>query len=231
VKDVCAAVGVTLPGASVFSNISSNRTMQEMVSLANEMAQRIAYDNRDWTVLRTVQVGGLSGDGMPVLPLPVNFRRMLLTSNVWRSTDYMTPMRFIPDTDEWLNRRARTVSEGGPGEWTILAGELFIDPVLQPGEAIHFPYMDKNCVQLTPSGLSDTFTNDGDRFRLDERLLKLGMIWQWKAQKGSPYAEDMGTYGDALTYAMGHDSPSPVIIDRKPISANTRVAYPWPVPT
>jgi len=52
VKDVCAAVGVTLPGASVFSNISSNRTMQEMVSLANEMAQRIAYDNRDWTALR-----------------------------------------------------------------------------------------------------------------------------------------------------------------------------------
>ena len=33
---------------------------------------------------------------------------------------------------------------------------------------------------------------------IDERLLKLGMIWQWKANKGSPYAEDMGTYSDAL---------------------------------
>jgi hypothetical protein len=43
-------------------------------------------------------------------------------------------------------------------------------------------------------------------------LLKLGMIWQWKAQKGSPYAEDMGTYGDALTIAMGNDSPSPIIV-------------------
>ena len=48
VKDVCAAVGVTMP-SSVFTNITGNRTMQEMVSLANEMAQRIAYDNRDWT--------------------------------------------------------------------------------------------------------------------------------------------------------------------------------------
>jgi hypothetical protein len=38
------------------------------------------------------------------------------------------------------------------------------------------------------------------------------MIWQWKAQKGSAYAEDMGTYGDALTYAMGHDSPAPIIV-------------------
>jgi hypothetical protein len=236
VKDVCAAVGVTLPGASVFSNISSNRTMQEMVALANEMAQRIAYDNRDWTTLRTIQLGGIMGTGLTVAhPLPVNFKRMLLTGNVWRSTDYMTPMRFIPDTDEWLNRRARVVSEGGPGEWTLLSGEIFIDPVLQVDEAVHFPYMDKNCVRIetTPSsgGYTDTFTRDGDSFRLDERLLKLGMIWQWKAQKGSPYAEDMGTYGDALTYAMGHDSPSPIVIGRQPISANTRVAYPWPVPT
>ena len=34
---------------SVFSNITANRTMQEMLALANEMAQRIAYDTRDWT--------------------------------------------------------------------------------------------------------------------------------------------------------------------------------------
>ena len=51
VKDVCAVVGVTMPTV-VFSNITGNRTMQEMLSLANEMAQRIAYDNRDWTTLK-----------------------------------------------------------------------------------------------------------------------------------------------------------------------------------
>jgi hypothetical protein len=32
------------------------RTMQEMLALANEMAQRIAYDLRDWTRLKKVQV-------------------------------------------------------------------------------------------------------------------------------------------------------------------------------
>ena len=47
VKDVCEIVGVTLP-TSVFSNITGNRTMQEMLSLANEMAQRIAYNKREW---------------------------------------------------------------------------------------------------------------------------------------------------------------------------------------
>jgi len=41
----------------------------------------------------------------------------------------------------------------------------------------------------------------------------------------------MGTYGDALTYAMGQDSPSPIIIGRQPMSASTNIAYPWLVPT
>jgi hypothetical protein len=55
------------------------------------------------------------------------------------------------------------------------------------------------------------------------------MIWQWKAQKGSPYAEDMGTYYDALNYAMGKDSPSPIILGRLPMSAAVNSSYPWPV--
>ena len=82
-------------------------------------------------------------------------------------------------------------------------------------------------MKLSSGGVNDVFQNDDDSFALDERVFKLGMIWQWKAQKGSPYAEDMGTYGDALTYAMGHDSPGPIIIGRRPLSANARYAYPF----
>ena len=57
---------------------------------------------------------------------------------------------------------------------------------------------------------------DDDTFRLDERLLKLGMIYDWKMKKGSPYAEDMGTYSDAIANAMGRDKPSPIIIGGRP---------------
>jgi hypothetical protein len=56
------------------------------------------------------------------------------------------------------------------------------------------------------------------------------MVWQWKANKGTSYAEDMGTYADALAVAMGHDSPAPIIVGRRPMSQG-QVAYPWPVPT
>jgi hypothetical protein len=83
----------------------------------------------------------------------------------------------------------------------------------------NFVYLDKNCVTLAGGGVGTEFLTDVDTFRLDERVLRLGMIWQWKAQKGSPYAEDMGTYGDALTHAMGSDKPGPIIVGRAPLGS------------
>ena len=299
VQDVCAAVGVARP-LSVFSALNSNRTMFEMLARANEVAQSIAYNTREWNVLK--KSATLVGDGVIVPPatimtgteafsLPADFKRMLLTSQVWRSTLAMQPMVFYPDTDEWLQRRALNYTTGW-GEWTIYGGQMHIwpimsapvntlsvwkngvsyavdakacddaygtaswkvlvahtsaasgsfaadraanptywtsiTPVMTPAVTARFSYLDKNCVALTSSGFGDTFTADTDAFRLDERLLKLGMIWTWKQLKGSPYAEDMGTYQDALAVASGADSPAPIIVGRLPISAAARVALPWP---
>jgi hypothetical protein len=228
IKDVCVAVGVLQP-TSVFSNIGGNRTMQEMLALANEMAQRIAYDHREWTMMRAGTF--LDGDGVKVdFNLPANLQRMLLTTNVYRSTAPNTPMRFIPDADEWTQRRLTNYVDSR-GEWTIYGGQMHIYPIMGVGTRAAFVYLDKNCVTLASGGFGDAFTADNDSFRLQERLLKLGMIWQWKANKGSAYAEDMSTYNDALNVAAGADQPKAILVNRMPISANVQVAYPWPVPT
>ena len=229
VRDVCAVVGVLQP-QSVFSSITENRTMQEMLALANEMAQRIAYDTRDWTMLKKTQIyvgdAALVPPDPPLLPtdppqvltgttafdLPVDYKRMLFTSSVWRTSSTQQAMKFIPDTDQWMHRRARNEAGSAWGEWTIIGGQMHIYAPMAVGVSAYFAYLDKNCIALNSGGVGDVFTSDLDAFRLDERVLKLGMIWQWKAQKGSAYAEDLGTYGDALTNAMGHDSPAPIIV-------------------
>jgi hypothetical protein len=282
IRDVCAVVGVQQP-ASVTTNLVANRTMQEMLALANEMAQRIAYDTRDWTLFRKVNT--FTGDGVKTsFNLPADYQRMLLTSSVWRSTQTLYPMLFVPDTDQWLNRRARNYYDAA-GEWTILGGQMLIAPTMDSGiplwtintvfganitlrdpadnslwrstvattsgsgtfaadraanpgywisvphTSVYFPYLEKNCVSLASGGYGNAFMADTDSFRLDERLLKLGMVWQWKQNKGTSYAEDMGTYSDALSIAMGHDSPAPIIIGRRPMGGGVRTAYPFPVPT
>ena len=112
------------------------------------------------------------------------------------------------------------------GEWTLLGDHLHIFPALGgvPPIAARFVYLDRNCVKLASGGYGDRFLQDEDSFRLDERLLKLGMTYQWKAHKGSPYSEDMGTYSDAMQIALRFDNPSPIIVDRLPASRWTRDA-------
>jgi hypothetical protein len=226
VRDVCATVGVQVP-QTVFGGIANNRTMQEMLALANEMAQRIAYDTRDWTVLRSG--GAFTGDGITDgFALPASYKRLLLTTNVRRKSSPVMPLRFISDLDEWLNLRLSN-TESSSGDWIINAGKMYFSPILPLGEVVVFSYLDKNCVTLASGGFGDSFMADTDSFRLNERLLKLGMVWQWKAQKGSPYAEDMGSYSDALANEMGHDQPAPILIDRSPLSHTRRIGYPWPL--
>jgi hypothetical protein len=228
VQDVCAVVGVTLP-QSVFSGITGNRTMQEMLSLANEMAQRIAYDTRDWNKFKkTLTIPGTGST--TAFDFPSDFKRMTLTANVWRSTSSLQPMMFVPDADDWINRR--NYGWYSPwGEWTMMGGQLLIAPTLASGQTVYFIYIHKNCVTLASGGVGDSFLADGDRFALDERLLKLGMIWQWKANKGAAYAEDMGTYGDALNSLAGRDTPAPIIVGRKTSSLIVQSSYPYPIQT
>lgn len=229
IQQVCPFVGVNVPTTSVFSAGNPEfRTMQEMTALATEMAQRIAYDTRDWTALRK-EVNYFGNGTQTAFDLPTDYKRMLLNSNVWRSTSTQNPMRFIADSDEWKQRRLAQETDAR-GEWTMKGGQMHIFPAMGVGVSATFDYLEKNCIALAgpPASVGEVFVADNDRFRLDERLLKLGMIWQWKAHKGSPYAEDMGTYSDAIVNDMGHDQPAPIIIGRMPLSANARVSTSWP---
>jgi hypothetical protein len=228
VQDVCPVIGVTVP-TSVLSGITTNRTMTEVLALATEMARRIAYETREWNKLKATAT--YAGNGVKTaFDLPADYQRMLLTANVWRSTSAQQPMRFVADTDEWLNRRARNMTDAW-GEWTLLGGQIVIYPVMPIGTSAYHAYLHKNCIALGAGGVGDRFQADNDSFALSERVLTLGMIWQWKAQKGSAYNEDLGTYADALAMVQGADKPSPIIIGRRPISLATRASYPYPVPT
>jgi len=220
VKEVCLAVGVNAP-TSMFGVSIQPRTQAEMLSLANEMAQRIAYDVREWTALKSTTV--FTGPGVvdppsPAEPIvskfamPANFKRLLLSSQIYPSWSPRTPLRFIPDTNEWLMRRLSGETNSW-GEWTLIGGDMHIHPALPPSQSVTFAYLSKNCIRLAAGGSGNEFMADDDEFHIDERLLKLGMIWQWKANKGSPYAEDMGTYSDALVMVGGADSPAPILID------------------
>lgn len=233
VKEVCSFVGVREPSGSIFVTSSQNRTAWEMVQLANEMAQRIAYDTRDWTMLRSrctfVGIEDSPGVLRQDWNLPADYQRMLKTAQVWRSTWTTGPMAFISDPDDWLRREMQNHPTFG-GEWIIENGQMHIRPALAVGETATFYYLRNTCVKLNSGGFGDRFMNDADTFTLSERLLKLGMVWQWKAYKGGSYAEDLATYEDARDNIQGADKPAPIMVGSQPVSSDAQIAYWGPTP-
>lgn len=225
-QDVALTVGVEVPTVVA---AGTTRTARELLSLANGMAQRIAYDSRDWSALKTLAT--FTGDGvLTQFALPTDYKRMLKDTRLLSSTAPHYPLTHYPSSDDWLALQAQGYTPPFGG-WTIIGSNVQVSPALANAATIKFYYLSKYPVTASTGQVTKTeFSADTDLFRLDERLLKLGMIWQWKANKGAPYAEDMATFEDALANVAGADRGSLALRDRKRFSrAVTNIAYPYPL--
>lgn len=221
-KKVALRIGMEQPDALLSS---TTREHLELAEILQECAEQIAFDSgHDWEALLTLKT--ISGDGATSsFALPTDFKRMPVAAQIW-TTRLDAPLRVIDEVDAWLEidiRDADYVS----GVWTRIGGSVQVKPTPTASETLKYYYITNKIV--SPSGGSDqaTFTADTDSFVLDERLLKLCAIWQWKEAKGIEYAEDMQTYQDALAQAIVADKPSRRLsVGKRRVWTGARRAYP-----
>lgn len=197
IEGVCKVVGLDVPTSAL---ASTTREHVELVALANEMADRIAQGH-DWQSLKVLAT--ITGDGSTEShSLPSDYARMLKKAQVW-SSSLETPLTPISDTDEWLGLDVQSF-DFVINAWTIYGDQIHIKPALASAVTAKYFYVTNKIVTASDSTTQTTFTADDDTFRLSERLLTLGMIWQWRAHKGLPYQEDMETF-EALKETLVSD--------------------------
>lgn len=172
---------------------------QEICDLGNEVAADAMKAN-DWRALTREWV--ITGDGVTrAWDFPPDYDRMLLTGSVLRSSC---------------------------GQWSVLAEQMQVWPALPDGEVSTVFYISRNVVRKSNGETSPIFEADTDVFRLDERLLTLGLIWRWKAMKGLDYSEDMAGYEQLLSQSSGREQGGTAY--RIPDCSwvpGTRLAWPW----
>jgi hypothetical protein len=209
VRDASTVLGIDVPDL-VFG--VTTREMVEMQSLVNEMAVRIS-DACDWQILKVIKT--YTGDGTSeAFTLPADYNRMLVTASLW-SNVWTWNLNHVLDADQWLEMQVVPYTFIY-GNWMLYGGKLHILPIMGATDTVKFFYISNLIVVGSDTTTKATFTADDDTFRLSERLLKLGIIWQWKAQKGLPYAEDMVNYESCLRKAMEDDGGSKPIISGRP---------------
>lgn len=223
-RDVALVIGIDRPD-TLFGD--DEREHLELGALANTIGNRIAtIAGHDWQYLRFIAT--LTGDGeTDNIELPEDFKRLLRNSSMWPSAMPNFPLTHVSDTNAWTGYE---VSGFTPpfGIWTIIGSSLYVRPVIGLGETVKFAYLSKTFViHEDPAADTTKFSADGDIFVLDNEVLKLGMIWQWKANKGQGYSEDLQNYEDALAMAIGGDR-GPVTLTQPSKNRYRGVEYAFP---
>lgn len=224
IQKICPKLGIPVP-VSAFG--STEKYMVELSAMANDVAQRIAFDGHDWTKLKTLAT--LTGDGVKTeFDLPADYRRMLKKAQLWPSYSPFVPLTHYPDLDQWLGLTVQNyqVLEGA---WTIIGEKINIRPAIPAGATVQFFYISGLIVKGPgPANTPKTeFTDNSDTFILDERLLRLALVWQWKSDQGQAYGEDMSSYEDALASISGADRGSNIIATGRPrYPVDVAIAYP-----
>lgn len=197
----------------------------EIVDLVNEVAGDIA-ESHDWQVLTKVHT--ITGDGVQsAFPLPDDYDRMLLVSDMFDPNSWAWGYIHYTNVSEWLQDKARGLV-GIPGAWIMLENNFNFFPVPSTDAEAQFPYASNLFAKNSGGVPQAAFEADADTFVLPEKLLTLGLIWRYRAQKGLGYAEDMANYELALSQAQARDGGSRVIRKGLPqLRGNTRLAWPW----
>lgn len=204
---------------ALFSN--TDHIAAEFRDLIQETAADIvdAHDWRDLTKIATFTGDGVAESFDP----PADFGRMAQGSYVDDPDTWLWGYCAIPDMNAWMRRTKRAWVT--PGGWIRFGGQFHFYPA--PSGEASFPYVSSFWARGSNGSLKPQFNADDDTFVLDERLLTLGLIWRYRAQKGVDYGEDMANYETSLSQAMTRDAGARVV--RKPTRRHTFGALPaWP---
>lgn len=103
------------------------------------------------------------------------------------------PLYVIGATD-WQALKSLTAT-GPRYQIRVRGNQLISNPVPTAGHTWAFEYISKNwIVDSGGSTYSEEFASDDDEMLLPEKLLKMGLRWRWKKEKGFDYDEDFKTY-------------------------------------
>lgn len=181
---------------------STDRTWVEMGTMVNTCARQI-LEEYDWQKL--IKTRTITGDGaLLAFSLPDDYDRMVKDANLWGPNFTWYPSQQVFDFNEWLQLQSYAIESWEP-RWMLYGGNLNIMPVLGIDETLTFGYISNLIVKPATGANKTEFTLDSDSFVLDERLLRLSLIWNWKKAKGFDFSAELAEYEEAISRARFKD--------------------------
>lgn len=198
-QSLSAFIGIDRPTAVM---ASGEREHFQLAQVANEVGKQIA-EAYTWQKLKKLNT--MTGNGTKTAyDLPSDFGWQPVGQN-FRSSNSFATVQYVWDHDQWLQMTLDNMNASLA--CTVLGDQVQFLPAPDDGQEIKHYYQSKFWVEDDVGDFQEGFLTDDDTFRLDEQLLRLGMLWKWKAYKGLAYAEQMADFGIELQKRIYYDRP------------------------
>jgi hypothetical protein len=207
IQKVSLRVGVPKPSSAVGSNIAA---VYQMIELANEEGEELAkqYQWQALTQEATFSTVATESQGSILTIAGADFN-YIVNNTIWNRT-LRRPVFGPLSTQQWQQLKAQNFV--GPWNQYRLRGNnvLFI-PIPAATQTCAFEWFSKNWCQSAGSTGQTAWAADTDIGILDEDLMRLGLMWRWKAAKGLDYAQDFDNYKLAVSAASSRDGSKPTL--------------------
>lgn len=206
VRSVMGRMSLTRPSTVV---TSTDRNVITMYELLLEEAEDLSKKGSPsgWQALQREQTFVTVAQAEQTnTPIPTDFRRFIPNSFFNRRT--MRPVDGPLTPQQWQLLQARPAAAAIYIMYRERDGDFLVNPIPPANETIAYEYISSYWAKNNAGAAKASFTSDDDTSYLDEELLKLGLRWRWKAEKGLDYGEDLQTYERAVSLALGDDGGS-----------------------
>lgn len=193
-------MGINAPNAAVTSN--DMQVLQLLALLNAEGKSLTARNSEGWQALQQeATFTTVATETQTTLATVAPNLKYIINDTIWNRTT-RRPV-FGPLSPQSWQQRKGWFAIGPYSQYRVVDGEIRFSPVPAAGDICYFEYVSK---AWTASG-NESFASDADTSLLDEELLKLGLIWRFKAAKGLEYNEAKIEYEDRVNQAIARDIP------------------------
>lgn len=200
VQNACLELAINVPNAVVTSN---DQQVKQLLALLNAEGRALAAKPENgWQALqKEATFTTVATEIQASLATIAPDCKYIVDDTIWNRT-IRRPV-FGPLSQQAWQYRKGWFTVGPYSQYRIVDGDIKFSPVPSAGEECYFEYVSN---YWTTSN-AQAFTSDSDTSLLDEELLKLGLIWRWRAAKGFDYNEAKIEYSDRVDQAIARDTP------------------------
>lgn len=190
---------------------SSDTTVIQLLEMLREVTEELVTESDFNVTTREVVFTALAAESQGLLTTLAGAGfQWIKNGTLWDRTKHL-PLFGPADDVEW--QRLKSLQNAGPNYvYRIRGGALLLNPApVAPLPTLVFEYMSSWGV-TTAAGVSKSdITLDSDLFVFPENIIKKGLSFRWKRDKGLPYQADEAMFYDLLNKYVGRDKTHRVI--------------------